>query len=82
MSAIPQIAALSPEGLASAIAQALGHGRETHSGNTWRTYCPAHPDEGSPGLELTIKGGKVLAHCWNNGCPQSAVVDELKSRGL
>jgi hypothetical protein len=81
MSAAPQIAPLSLEAHAAAIARALGRGRETQSNGTWRTFCPAH-DDGSPGLEVTIKNGKVLARCWNGGCSQDAIIAALKDRGL
>src|SRR5277367_2197117 len=82
MSAAPQIAPLSPEAHAAAIARALGRGRESHTGSTWRTYCPAHADDGSPGLEVTVKNGRVVVHCWNGGCSQDAIVAALKDRGL
>jgi hypothetical protein len=82
MSAAPQITPLNLEALAAAIAQALGHGRETRNGNTWRTYCPAHSDEGSPGLEVTVKDGKVLVKCWNGGCLQKEIIAALKLAGL
>jgi hypothetical protein len=64
VSAIPQIAAVNPEALAAAIAQALGHGRERHSNGTWRTFCPAHNDGGGghPSLDVTAKSGKVLLY--------------------
>jgi hypothetical protein len=84
VSAIPQIAAVNPEALAAAIAQALGHGRERHSNGTWRTFCPAHNDEGGghPSLDVNAKSGKVLLYCQTRHCPQKDIIAELKSRGL
>jgi hypothetical protein len=84
VSAIPQIAAFSPDALASAIAQALGHSRERNSNGTWRTFCPAHNDEsgGHPSLEVTVKNGKVLLCCQSRRCPQRDIIAELKARGL
>ena len=84
MSAIPQIAALSPEALAAAIAQALGHGRERCTNGTWRTFCCAHNDEsgGNPSLEVSVKNGRVMLYCQSRHCPQKAIIAELKARGL
>jgi hypothetical protein len=84
VSAIPQIAALSPAALAAAIAQALGHGRERNSNGTWRTFCPAHNDESgdNPSLDVSVKNGRVLLYCQTRHCPQNAIIAELKARGL
>lgn len=84
MSAIPQIAALSPESLAAAIAKALGKGRERNTNGTWRTFCPAHNDEssGNPSLDVTVKNGKVVLYCQTRHWPQSAIIAELKAKGL
>lgn len=84
MSAIPQIAALSPESLAAAIAKALAKGRERNTNGTWRTFCPAHNDEssGNPSLDVTVKNGKVVLYCQTRHCPQSAIIAELKAKGL
>jgi len=78
---VPQIAPISPEAHSARIARELGHGRETKTNGTWRTNCPAHED-GSPGLEVTVKNGKVLLKCWNGGCAQDAIIAALKDRGL
>jgi putative DNA primase/helicase len=43
--------------------------------------CPAH-DDTNPSLHVTeAPNGKVLFHCFA-GCPQDAVLDALRSRGL
>src|SRR5580658_8397277 len=81
--AIPQITPLSPEALATAIAQGLGHGHEKRSGTVWRSYCPSHDDEGgNPSLDINVKNGKVLLCCRSAGCSNDSIVAELKSRGL
>jgi hypothetical protein len=83
VSAVPQIAPLSAEALAAAIAQSLGHGHERRSGGTWRTYCPGHDDEGgNPSLDVDVKDGKVLLCCRSAGCSNDSIITELKNRGL
>lgn len=50
------------------------------NGASWMAPCPAHHD---PNPSLAIKGenGSVLVHC-HAGCPQSAVIEALKGKGL
>ena len=43
-------------------------------------HCPAHADAG-PSLSVAEKDGKVLVRC-HSGCPQDAVIEALKERGL
>jgi putative DNA primase/helicase len=62
---------------ADAMARALG-GRRCGSG--WVARCPAHDDR-TPSLSIREKGGKILVHC-HTGCPQDAVLQELRVRGL
>jgi len=62
---------------ASQIAAALG-GRP--SGPQWVARCPAHEDR-NPSLSIREAGGKILVHC-HAGCPQEAVVEALRCRGL
>jgi hypothetical protein len=42
--------------------------------------CPAHDDR-NPSLSIREADGKVLVRC-HAGCPQQAVIDALKARGL
>lgn len=59
------------------IALALGGKR---NGFAWIARCPAHQDR-TPSLSLRDEDGKVLVHC-HAGCPQVAVLDALRGRGL
>jgi putative DNA primase/helicase len=59
------------------IALALGGKR---NGFAWIARCPAHADR-TPSLSLRDEDGKVLVHC-HAGCPQVAVLDALRGRGL
>lgn len=43
-------------------------------------HCPAHDDQ-HPSLSVTDKNGKLLVSC-KTGCPQDAVIDALRVRGL
>ena len=65
---------------AERIAHALDKGRRSGSG--WVACCPAH-DDANPSLSVTDNpdGGAPLVHC-HAGCPQDAVLGELKARGL
>ena len=47
------------------------------SGNT---HCPAHNDR-EPSFSVNVKAGVLLVHCLA-GCPQEAVIDALRERGL
>jgi len=49
-------------------------------GKGWLTHCPAHDDE-RPSLSVADGDGRVLVHCFA-GCPQDAVIDALRRRGL
>lgn len=49
-------------------------------GPTGPTHCPAHHDE-HPSLDITVRDGRVLLVC-RAGCPQDAVLSELRTRGL
>ena len=60
------------------IARALGGSR---SGSAWLCFCPAHRNTRTPALAVTEKNGRLVVHC-HAGCPQGAVVDILKARGL
>jgi len=59
------------------LARALG-GRRCGSG--WIARCPAHEDR-NPSLSIRETGGKILVHC-HAGCPQEAVIEGLRRRGL
>ncbi len=64
---------------AETIAKGLQKARK--SGNGYVACCVAHNDH-EPSLSLTDGNhGKVLVHC-HAGCPQQAVIDALKSKGL
>lgn len=63
---------------AATIAKALVGGRK--AGRGWVARCPCHGDR-SPSLSLSDKGNRILVHC-HAGCPQDAVIDDLKARGL
>lgn len=43
-------------------------------------HCPAHADD-HPSLSVTERDGRLLVHC-HAGCPQEAVVEALRERGL
>jgi len=63
-------------------AQALaGNRRPQKTANGFLTWCPAHADDKSPSLHISEKNGKLLVHCFA-GCPQEAVIEALKNRGL
>lgn len=62
---------------AESIAHYLGGRR---SGRGWVAKCPAHQDR-SPSLSIKETDGKLLVHCFG-GCTQSAVIHELRVRGL
>lgn len=49
-------------------------------GGEWVCRCPAH-DDASPSLWLREQNEVILLHCFA-GCSQSAVIDELRKRGL
>lgn len=71
--------AMPPDAMSAVdIAQALGGARQSGAG--YKVRCPAHDDH-NPSLQLDDKAGKVVVHC-HAGCEQSAVIDELKARGL
>ncbi len=56
-------------------------GRCGEKGNgVYQLHCPAHNDE-MPSLSVTEREGKVLLHC-HAGCPQAAVIAELRRRDL
>ena len=40
--------------------------------NSWMARCPAHPDR-NPSLSVSVKGGRVLVHCFA-GCHPDAVL--------
>lgn len=63
---------------AAEIAAALG-ARPSGSGR-WMARCPAHPDR-RPSMSIAQRGDSILIHCFA-GCPQEAVIDALKARGL
>jgi hypothetical protein len=44
------------------------------------THCPAHDDR-RPSLSATVRGGRLLVHCFS-GCPQQDVVLALRARRL
>jgi len=62
---------------AGEIAGQLG-GRKSARG--WIARCPAHEDS-SPSLSLTERNGRLLVRCFA-GCPQNAVIEALRDRGL
>ena len=63
---------------AEEIAAALG--KAHRDGRGWKCLCPCHDDR-DPSLSVVEKDGKFLVTC-RAGCTQTAVVDELKRRGL
>jgi 5S rRNA maturation endonuclease (ribonuclease M5) len=70
------------ESAARRIAMALG-GKEHAVDGASASYlcrCPAH-DDANPSLSVTVKGGKLLAHCFA-GCSFQAVFTALKGLGL
>jgi len=51
-------------------------------GRGWRAACPVHGgDSGSSFSISESPDGQVLVHCFA-GCPQDAVIDALRARGL
>jgi putative DNA primase/helicase len=46
-----------------------------------KCFCPAHDDKNTANLTVTQRGDKVLVKCWA-GCPQEAVIEALRERGL
>jgi hypothetical protein len=64
----------------SAAKLALALGKPRKEGGGWRCLCPAHEDH-EPSLSITEKGSQVLLNC-RAGCPQDAVIEALKTRGL
>ena len=62
---------------AASIARELGGRR---SGAGFMARCPAHDDK-NPSLSITERDGRLLVYCFS-GCPQDAVVEALKGRGL
>lgn len=64
---------------AESIARGLDKPRKY--GRSWMACCPSHPDR-NPSLSITDgDNGKPLVHCFS-GCPQDAVIDALRARGL
>ncbi len=61
-----------------AIMQALGGHAKSSGGAMVR--CPAHDDK-NPSLSIDERDGKLLLKCFA-GCPNEAVTDALKARGL
>lgn len=49
-------------------------------GSSYMALCPVHADR-NPSLSLTEQDGRVLFTC-RAGCPQEAVLDALRGRGL
>jgi putative DNA primase/helicase len=63
---------------AAEIAHAL---KGKRSGYGWTARCPAHKDS-DPSLSIGQgDDGRILVHCFA-GCPQDAVIDALRARGL
>lgn len=62
---------------ARALAEAL---QAKRVGSGWMACCPAHDDR-DPSLSISGRGGRLLVHC-HAGCPQEAVITELRARGL
>src|SRR5262249_35555185 len=50
------------------------------SSSGWAARCPAHDDR-NPSLSINIRDGRVLVYC-HTGCPQDAVIDELRHLDL
>lgn len=63
---------------AETLARALG-GRRI--GSHWMAPCPVHDDRNPSFSIKDAEDGKVLVYC-HAGCGQSAVINELRSRGL
>ncbi|MBW1954079.1 MAG: hypothetical protein JRI66_13570 [Deltaproteobacteria bacterium] len=65
------------------IAQTLaGDRRPQKTATGFLTWCPAHADDKTPSLSLSMTAdGKLLVKCFA-GCPQEAVIAALKERGL
>lgn len=62
---------------AAQISAALS-GHKVASG--WMASCPAHDDR-TPSLAIRVFEDRVLVHC-HAGCPQSKVIDALRTLGL
>jgi putative DNA primase/helicase len=43
--------------------------------DSWMARCPAHPDR-NPSLSVSVKGGRVLVHCFA-GCAPEAVLEAV-----
>ena len=46
-----------------------------------RCPCPDHEDL-NPSCDIKLSGDKILVKCRSRGCPQEAIIDALKDRGL
>lgn len=44
--------------------------------NKWKALCPVH-NEKTPSLGITLKGDKILMHCFGCGANGSEVMDAL-----
>jgi putative DNA primase/helicase len=70
---------------AKELAEKLGNGRQRKEGRGWKTICPCHDDH-DPSLSITE--GRVApvmvcrAGLAGRGCPQDAIIAELRRRGL
>jgi putative DNA primase/helicase len=70
---------------AKELAEKLGNGRQRKEGRGWKTLCPCHDDH-DPSLSITE--GRVApvmvcrAGLAGRGCPQDAIIAELRRRGL
>src|SRR5579871_1733602 len=49
--------------------------RVRRSGDGWAACCPAHDDR-SPSLSVSVRGGKILVHCFA-GCSVQAICAAL-----
>jgi putative DNA primase/helicase len=66
--------------MTSAAEIARGLGAKPAGKNHWMAKCPAHADR-SPSLSIKQGATRALV-CCHAGCPQEAVVDELRRLGL
>jgi len=68
---------------ANTLANILGQGKEQSLGpGKWRTFCPAHPDEGTnPSLEISVDENIRLV-CRSRNCSLDDIIAGCRARGV